>query len=304
MARIGNTHGIRLRIRPAAGVGHRARRRRDRVGCAHACGVGQLDDATDVRGQRRLTARQGQRQVIAAHVQGLRRRVIDQAPRRRIEERVAHGARCNAVARELEHAARALEADARGERRRARLRGLGGDEQRRFRGGLRAGGDREVEAERAFLGNADALAHQPGRIARDREAIAWLERRGRRHRHREGGRALVAEIDQRAERQPMGGAERQLTGARAVGQAQGQLGGLAGIARVGPIGVPALREFLVQRDAERLAGGDRVDVADQPHLGLRRAHGIALGGKRRNRGQDGQQDEDPTHHGRIKPDFR
>src|SRR5580698_7280921 len=72
-------------------------------------------------------------------------------------------------------------------------------------------------------------------------------------------------------------------------QLPGQLGRFAGIARIAPIGMPALADIEFERDPELLTGSDGGNLADQASFDIVRGYGVA--GERESRRRGKQQGE-------------
>ncbi len=289
----------RLPQRQAARRRHRPRCGRDAVGAAHAPGIGDGDDALDAGGQGiRPSARQAEPQRAVAHRHRLRRGIVEEVDLQREEEGVPHRAGGDRRAGEFHGAMQPLETGARGEGTGAGFgRFGGGDDRAGHRVRTRRGLDRDVEAERARLGDADLLADQPGGVGGQREGLARRQPGRRRDRDDEDGLAFIAEIHQRAERDPLRRGEAHRAGARAVRQRQRHLRRLAGVAGIDPVGMPARGQALAQRDPEGLAGRDGRLVRHQRHGGAWRGDRRALDGARRGgKGHHGGEEGDQARH--------
>ena len=120
--------------------------------------------------------------------------------------------------------------------------------------------DRQAQFQTAVFGDADVLADQPGGIDDEINAIAGKVRRyGDRQRQRHFG--LVAIIhDVGAERQFFRRRPGDLAHFDTVGHRPVELDRKAVIAWIAPIGVPALRDHLMDTDAEFLTGGSLADI--------------------------------------------
>ena len=120
--------------------------------------------------------------------------MLDQRVGDRKEAQIGRASR---QARQVEHELAGIVAELATERSLLRQRCDGGLDPRL--GGLvdrTRGGDGEVEREGAFLGNADLLADEPGRLGLQRKVLAGLGIGGNRDLERQQDRAFEAEIDE------------------------------------------------------------------------------------------------------------
>ena len=129
--------------------------------------------------------------------------------------------------------------------------------------GDRGRADLEVEREGAFLGDADFFADQPGRVRLEGKALARLCAFGNGDLHRQQHGIAEAEIDERLDRERLWRRPLDRTGVEACGQCPRDPRRLAGIAGIGPVGVPALGDLLAERDLEALAGRNDVAAGEQ-----------------------------------------
>jgi hypothetical protein len=155
------------------GGGRAGDRRRDLEGGALAAGVAQHHRARQRLRPRAVQQRDAERQRAVPPGGGLRRGVVHHPRRMGKEEGVLHQAGREAGAGDRQAG---LPAGRAGARRPGRLprqaRGVRLEQRRGDRGGHGRAGHRQRQGEAAFLGDADLLADQPGRLGLDAEGLA------------------------------------------------------------------------------------------------------------------------------------
>ena len=126
--------------------------------------------------------------------------------------------------------------------------------------------------------DADIAAHQPARVCTQRDRCARAQTARRDDFDREKNFAGIAVIHQHIDGDAFGRRELQRAGCEARRQGPRDFGGLAGVAGIAPIGVPALADLLAQNDGEavlrrdgRARGVERgFDIGDMRDLRARR----------------------------------
>ncbi len=183
------------------------------------------------------------------------------------------------------HIERAVGGDGRGPGRGARHVAVMRLEQRRLR--VRAGHPgRQVEPERAFLGDADVLADEPGGMRGHGQRVRPLGRRNG------DGKEHLARVGVGHQR-PFGHAPRRgpvdAGLVRAGRQVERDLRRDSCVAGVAPVCMPPVRELQAQRDPEGRSALDRVGIGDQRRHRPRRGDGCAL---ERARGVEAEEQEE------------
>ncbi|GJE71085.1 hypothetical protein CHKEEEPN_2627 [Methylorubrum podarium] len=197
---------------------------------------------------------------------------------------------------EMQHEAVARAGGAIRSGRRLRQGGAGAGEERGLsRGRLRGVRHRQIEAQLRRARNADLLADEVGERAGQPRGLAGLGALGNLERHQQGDGALVAEIHQGLDRDPLRDGPLHRADREALGQAPRHLRRQAGIARIAPVDVPARLHRHVQAERHRAAGHQRLALGHElgPHeiLGLDRRHralrpGETGGGERQEEGKE------------------
>ena len=219
--------------------------------------------------------------------------------------------------RDLSHALGTQPGRGHGERDRLRRRRVAGgprarrgnsparrrDDRRRARVRRRArGDDGKRERDVRLLGNADLRADEPARARAQVQPSAGGKVRGRgepgEHHHRVG----IAEAHGRAHGDPLGMRPDEGTGRDPARQRPGDGHGLAGVAGIDPVRMPAGRDALTDTHPHGPAGLDARRLADQLDAnpgarGLGRPFGGARGPiEETEREQGGEQREGPPRH--------
>ena len=115
-------------------------------------------------------------------------------------------------------------------------------------------GHRQGEGQVGALRHADLLADQVIRPSLERDGLTDLGVLWRGERHRQQHLALIAVVHQRRQRQLLGRRPDDVAGGPARRQGPGQGRGLAGIAGIAPVGVPAWLDHLAQGHMDHAAG--------------------------------------------------
>ena len=202
-----------------------------------------------------------------AAAQRLRRGILDHAVVEGIErERLDTGERRAPFLAERDHE---LPADDLGAARRRRGTGqLGARPIKQLGRGriLRSPrrGHGKLQVKIRALGNAHVGAHEPACLRFEVEGRRGFQVGRGGDLDEMQGLLRVAVVHQRRDHEAVGCGPLDVARGEARRQAPRDLRGLSGIAGVAPVGVPAVADVELERDPERLAGCDRILLAQQP----------------------------------------
>ncbi len=237
---------------------------------------------------------QGQSQAAGAAHRGLGLGLVDDAGGEGVEIDLPDGGAVQRRAehRQLHHAALeahgALQGWPLGRRGQGRGDGgVGGDRGRC--------GDRQAQLQGRVLGHADVLADQDRDGGLQRRGLAHRRGLGRGDRDRQPHLAFVAVVHQGPDGQALGRRPHDVACRPAGRQRPGQLGRLAGVAGIAPIGVPAGPDLLVQGHVEGLPGGDGGGGRDQLELDVAGIGHGRLRPARNEQAKDDKPDADMLH---------
>ena len=158
--------------------------------------------------------------------------------------------------------------------------------------GIRLGqtlGDRQRQGQLGVLGNADLLADQERGLGLEGDDFARLGVGRRGDRDRQHHLVLVAVVHQRPGRLARRRRPDDVAGGPAARQGPGDPGGLAAVAGIAPVGVPALVDLLAQGDVGGRARRDRLVARHQLGDQMAGVHRLGGGRQRPDEGESRQE---------------